>query len=424
MTSAKGSALLLTHIRQLVSPQGDGPLRGTALGELGIIEDAAVLCVGGKIVSVGTTSAAVRDKWVKGRRKDLQEIDCRGKVVLPGFVDSHTHPVFAAPRLLDFEKRCAGATESEIAEAGGGIWSTVAGVREESRAQLVRFALRAFEQMSAQGTTTIEAKSGYGLTVESELKSLEAIRDAASQFAGTVVPTLMGAYAVPPELRDQRAEYVRQVCEDMIPQADERALAWFVDVSCDRDAFDGDEAEHILTAAWQRNFGARLHICQFAPTPLHGLLKFNLASVDHLDCIQEEDIAELAQTGTIATLLPASNYFLHREPLPPARKLIDAGAAVALATGYNPGSAPTPSMPLVLSLACTQLKMSPAEAIAAATLNGAHALRIADRKGSIAPGKDADLAVFDAQDYREIPYWFGVNKCAMTIMNGKVQSQQ
>ena len=423
MKSANGSALLLTHIRQLVTPQGDGPLRGPALGELAIMEDAAVLCLGGRIVSVGATAAALRDPWVKEHKKGLQVIDCRGKVVLPGFVDSHTHPVFAAPRLLDFEKLCAGFTYEEVAEAGGGIRSSLAGVREASRAQLARLTLGAFRQMAAQGTTTIEAKSGYGLTVDSELKSLEAIRDATDQFAGTVIPTLLGAHVVPPEFCDNRAEYVRQVCEEMIPQADERGLAWFVDVFCDRGGFDAEEAEHILTAAWQRNIGARLHICQNVPTSLHGLLKFNLASVDHLDCIQAEDIAELAQTGTIATLLPASNCFLGRRELPPARKLINAGVAVALATGYNPGNAPTTSMPLVLSLACTHLKMSPAEAITAATLNGAHALRMAERKGSLVPGKDADMAIFDVTDYREIPYWLGANHCAMVVMNGRPHPQ-
>ena len=420
MKSAKANALLLTHIHQLATPHGDGPLRGPALRDLGIIEDAAVLCVGGKIVSVGATDAAVRDPWVKRHRKNLREIECRAKVVLPGFVDSHTHPVFTAPRLLDFEKRRAGASYEEIAAAGGGIQSSLAGVRAASRAELAAIILKAFEQMAAQGTTTIEAKSGYGQSVESEVKSLEAIRDAASRFAGTVAPTLLGAHIVPPELCRERAKYVRQICEEMIPQVDERGLAWFVDVFCDRGAFDLEEAELILTAAWQRNFGLRLHVCQLAPAPLHSLLKFNPLSLDHLDYAPDEAIAELAETGTIATLLPASNYFLGQEEFPPARKLIEAGVAVALATDYNPGTAPTPSMPFVLSLACTHMGMSPAEAIAAATLNAACALRLADHKGSLAPGKDADLAVFDAADYREIPYWFAVNRCTMVVMNGEV----
>jgi len=401
--------VLLVHIGQLVTPQGSEPLRGAALGKLEKVEDAAVLCVGGRIVSVGSTDAANRDPWVRQHRKELREIDCEGKLVLPGFVDSHTHPVFAAPRLTDFEKRIAGASYKEIAEAGGGIRSSIAGVREASRAELSRQVLRGFELMAAQGTTTMEAKSGYGLDVESEIKSLEAIREAGRQFPGTVVPTLLGAHVVPPEFADNREEYVRLICEEMIPQADERGLAWFV-----------DETELIFTAAWQRNFGARLHACQFTPASLHSLLKFNLASVDHLDCVRDPDIELLAQSSTVATLLPASNHFLGLSVFPPARKLIDAGVAVAVATDYNPGTAPTPSMPFVLSLACTHLKMSPAEAIGAATLNGACALRLADRKGSLEAGKDADLAVFNAEDYRELPYWLGVDLCSMGVMNGYV----
>jgi imidazolonepropionase len=415
------NVLLLVHIRQLVSPRGSEPLRGPALGDVGILEDAAVLCVGGKIVSVGTTDAARKDAWIKRHEQSVHEVDCQGKVVLPGFVDSHTHPVFTAPRLVDFEKRIAGATYEDIAEAGGGIRASVAAVRDATPADLADRVLHAFHQMAAQGTTTIEAKSGYGLSVEAEIKSLEAIGAAGREFPGTVVPTLLGAHVVPPEFADDRTEYVRQICEEMIPQVDERGLAWFVDVFCERGAFDVVETEQILTAAWERNLGARLHVCQLTPASLHGLLKFNPASLDHMDYVSDQDIAVLAQSNSVATLLPAANYFLGLKTFPPARKLIRAGVAVSLATDYNPGTAPTPSMPLVLSLACTQMKMSPAEAIAAATLNGACALRLADRKGSIEPGKDADLAIFAAEDYREIPYWFGVNRCEAVVINGELR---
>lgn len=415
------SALLLVNIGQLLTLRGDeGPRRGPALSELCMIEDAAVLCVGGKIVSVGTTKEAIRDGWIKEHKKDVVEIDCSERVVLPGFVDSHTHPVFASPRLVDFEKRITGASYEEIAEAGGGIRASIEGVRESSRAELTRRALRAFNEMASMGTTTIEAKSGYGLSVESEIKSLEAIRDAGNQFAGTVVPTLLGAHVVPPEFRNDRAEYVRLICEEMIPKADQRGLAWFVDVFCERGAFTADETEQILTVGWQHGFGARIHVCQLTPASLHSLLKFNLASVDHMDCVEDDDITELAQTNTVASLLPAANYFLGMEKYAPARKMIDAGVAVALATDYNPGTAPTPSMPFVLSLACTHMKMSPAEAIAAATINGAHALRMAETKGSIEAGKDADLAIFNVEDYREIPYWFGTNRCESVVIGGKL----
>lgn len=317
-----------------------------------------------------------------------------------------------------------GATYEEIAQSGGGILSSVEAVREASRAELGRGVLRGFKLMASQGTTTIEAKSGYGLNVEAEVKSLEAIREASRQFPGTVVPTLLAGHVLPSEFAHKREAYIRLVCEEMIPKVDEMGLAWFVDVFCEKGAFNAEEAEQILTAAWERGFAARLHMCQLSPGSLHGLLKTNLASVDHLDCVRDEDIGLLAESNTAATLLPAANYFLGLEKFPPARKLIDAGAAVALATDYNPGTAPTPSMPLVLSLACTHMKMSPAEAIAAATLNGAHALRLADRKGAIEPGKDADFALFEVDEYREIPYWFGVNRCAQVIINGEVWTQE
>jgi imidazolonepropionase len=319
---------------------------------------------------------------------------------------------------MDFEKRIAGATYEEIAAAGGGIASTVAAVREAPRAELTRHVLRGFQRMVACGTTTIEAKSGYGLNVAAEIKSLEAIRDAARQTPATVTPTLLGAHLVPAEFEDDRAEYVRQICEEMIPQADEGGLAWFVDVFCERGAFDLEEAETILTAAWQRNLGARIHVGQFSATSLHSLLKFSPASLDHMDLVEDGDIQLVAQTNTIATLLPGANYFLGLDKYPSARRLIAEGVAVALATDYNPGTSPTPSMSMVLSLACTHMGMSPAEAIAAATLNGACALRLADTKGSIEPGKDADLAIFNAEDYREIPYWFGMNQCESVIIGG------
>jgi len=418
-SASASAALLLTHIRQLLTLRGDeGPRRGPELQELGIIEDAAVLCAGGKIVAVGTTAEASRDHWLRMHKNSVEEVDCSHAVVLPGFLDAHTHPVFAAPRLADFEKRISGASYEEIATAGGGIRSSAAAVREAGKTELSARVLETFRQMAAQGTTTVEAKSGYGLSVEAELKSLEAIALAARHFPGTVVPTLLGAHAIPPEFADDRDEWVRLVCEELIPQADDANLAWFVDVFCDRDAFTAEEAELILTAAWQRGLGARLHANQISSVSLHGLLKFNPASLDHMDYVGDEDIAAIAQTSTVVTLLPASNYFLGLDKLPPARKLIDAGVAVGLATDFNPGTAPTPSIPLVLSLACTQMRLAPAEAITAATINAAHSLRLAESKGSVEPGKDADLAIFDVDDYREIPYWFGVSRCSAVVIGG------
>jgi len=416
----------LINIGQLltlrVSSHNSGPRRGTQLGELGIIEDAAVLCLGGKIVSVGKSKDALRDSWLKKNRESIIEIDCEHQVVLPGFVDSHTHPVFAAPRLVDFEKRICGATYEEIAEAGGGIRSSVEGVRKAGKSQLAEKVLLALREMAEQGTTTVEAKSGYGLTVESELKSLGAIRDAAARWPGTVVATLLGAHVVPREFQGNADAYVNEVCERMIPLAAKRKLAQFVDVFTERGAFSSDNTARIFEAATKYGLGVRAHVCQLTGAALQPLLRYHPASFDHMDHVSDEDVRELARHDTIATLVPGANYFLGLEKYPPARKLIDAGVPIALATDYNPGSSPTPSMPFVLSLACTHMKMSPAEAVSAATINGAWALRMSERKGSIETGKDADLAVFDVDDYREIPYWFGSNRCAFTVLNGMLMA--
>jgi imidazolonepropionase len=422
--AGQASALLLINIGQLLTLRGSsensGPRRGAALRELGILEDAAVLCLGGNIVSIGKTKDALRDSWLKKHRKKILQIDCGGGVVLPGFVDSHTHPAFINPRLVDFEKRISGATYEEVAGAGGGIRSSIEAVREAGKSELSGKVLDAIHQMACQGTTTIEAKSGYGLSVESELKSLKAIRDAAKSWPGTVVSTLLGAHVVPPEFRDKPAKYVDEICEKMIPQAAQLKLAQFVDVFTDRGAFTAQETSRIFTAAEQHGLGARAHISQLVQTPVAPLLRFHPASLDHLDHVSDADISALAASQTVATLVPGANYFLGLEKYPPARKLIDAGVAVALATDYNPGSSPTPSMPFVLSLACTHMKMSPAEAISAATINSAWALRLQDRKGSIEPGKDADLSLFDVKDYREIAYWFASNRCALTVLNGSL----
>jgi len=421
------TAVLLANIGQLLTLSADsstrGPRRGLTLQQLGTINDGAVLWVGGKIVSVGTIKDALRDPWIKKHRKNITEIDCSGKVVLPGFVDSHTHPVFVGPRLVDFEKRIEGASYEAIAAAGGGIRSSLEAVRAAAKIVLTEKVLGVLQDMAAHGSTTVEAKSGYGLTVESELKSLQAIREAASRWPGTVVSTLLGAHVVPKEFQGCSQKYVEIVCKEMIPAAAGRKLAEFVDVFCDKGAFTAAEAEQIFDAAEAHGLSVRAHMGQLSETSLTPFLRFKPASFDHMDHVNDTDIAPLAASDTVATLVPGANYFLGLKDYPNARRLIDSGVAVALATDYNPGTSPTLSMPMAMSLACTHMKMSPAEAIAAATINGAWALRLADRKGSIEPGKDADMAVFAVDDYREIPYWFGANHCTMTIANGVVVSR-
>ncbi len=412
--------ILLDHISELVTLAGAAaPRRGAQMRELGIIRDAAVLISGGQIVAVGTSRELARSTWLKQHRREVIELDCRGKLVTPGFVDSHTHPVFAAPRLVDFEKRAAGASYEEIAKAGGGIRASIDGVRKATESALAAQVSSALRQAQAQGTTTLEAKSGYGLDTASELKSLKAIRRAASEWPGTVVSTFLGAHVVPPEFKSNPDAYVELLCRELLPKVARGNLAQYVDVFCERGAFTLAQSERILSAATAHKLRTRVHVGQLTNTPLADVLRYTPVSLDHLDHLTAADIKALAASDTVATLLPGANYFLATKAYPPARKLIQAGAAVALATDFNPGTAPTISMPMILSLACTQMKMTVAEALVAATINGAHALELAARKGSVEAGKDADLAFFELDDLRELAYWFGANHCVAVMMAGR-----
>jgi imidazolonepropionase len=413
--------LLLANIGQLLTLRGGAaPRRGGALSEIGLIEDAAVLCSGGKVIAAGPQGGVLRDAWLRTNRKKVKELDCEGRVVIPGLIDCHTHPVFAEPRLVDFEKRIRGAGYEEIAAAGGGIRSSVAAVRRSSRGELSKKVLKALNAMLEQGTSVVEAKSGYGLTLEDEVKSLEAIRDAARQWPGEGVPTLLAAHVVPQEYDGKPDGYVKKVCDEMIPLVAKKKLAKYVDVFCDRGAFTQEQSEKVLAAARKHGLGTRAHVCQFTAANLGPLLAHQPASFDHMDCVQPADISLLARGETVAVLLPGANYFLGHKEFPDARKLIDAGVPVALATDYNPGTSPTPSMPFIISLACTHMRMTPAEALAASTINAACALRLQDSKGSLEAGKDADMAVFDVKDYREIAYWFAWNRCVEMVVAGRV----
>jgi imidazolonepropionase len=411
--------VLLHRISQLVTMSGmPGPRRGRQMREIGVIKDAAVLISGGKVAAVGTSSEVLRSPWLKAHRAEVIELDCRGKLVLPGFVDSHTHPVFVAPRLIDFEKRVAGASYEAIASAGGGIGASIKGVREASEAKLADHVLSALRQAQSQGTTTVEAKSGYGLDAASEIKSLKAIRRAAQQWQGTVLATFLGAHVPPPEYKQNPEQYLELVCGEILPKVARLKLAQFVDVFCERGAFTLEQTERILRESERHGLRTRVHVGQLTNTPLATILAHNPLSVDHLDCLEKADVAALVAGETVATLLPGANYFLATKKYPPARKLIDAGVAVALATDYNPGTSPTISMPMVLSLACTQMRMTVEEALTGATINGACALELDERKGSVEMGKDADLAFFELDDYRELAYWFGGNHCSAVMTSG------
>jgi imidazolonepropionase len=412
--------VLLHRISQLITMSGEqGARRGRQMREIGVIEDAAVLISGGKVTAVGKSREVLRDPWLKKHRAEVVELDCRGKVVLPGFVDSHTHPVFVSARLIDFEKRVAGAGYEAIAAAGGGICASIEGVRAAGEATLAEHVLSALRQAQSQGTTTLEAKSGYGLDAASEIKSLKAIRRASGQWQGTVVSTFLGAHVPPPEFKLEPEKYVELVCTDILPKVAKQKLAQCVDVFCERGAFTLEQTERILVEAERHGLRTRVHVGQLTNTPLATILALHPLSVDHLDYLEKADVAALVAGESVATLLPGANYFLATKKYPPARKLIDAGVAVALATDYNPGTSPTISMPMVLSLACTQMRMTIPEALTAATINGAYALELGEQKGSVEVGKDADLAFFELDDYRELAYWFGGNHCVAVMTKGR-----
>jgi len=406
-------SLLVRGARQLLTLRGPhGPRRGPAMRDLGIVEHGSVLIVDGRIIAVGEVDP----------HRGIEEFDATGKVVLPGFVDSHTHLVWVSPRLLDYEMRISGATYADIAARGGGILSTVKTVREAPQAQLLSQARSALAAFYANGTTTVEAKSGYGLDEATEMKTLGVIATLAKE-GYDVIPTYLGAHVAPPEYA-KPAGYIAWVASHMIPRIAQEGLAVFADVFCEHGAFTLDETRIYLEAAQRNGLGLKLHAEQFSRSGAARLgVELGAVSVDHLESAAPEDADALARSSTIATLLPGAVFHLGLNTYPPARMLIDRGAAVALATDYNPGTSPTTSMPMILSLACTQMRMTPAEAISAATINGAHALRIADRVGSIEAGKDGNLTVFNAADYREIPYRFGMNLVAATIYRGEQLGQ-
>ncbi len=384
------------------------------MSRIGLIEDGAVLIRDGLIAATGRTADITR----LPAARNAKVIDATDKVVMPAFVDSHTHLVFGAPRLTDFEMRIAGARYEEIAKAGGGIASSVRATRAATNAGLTAHAVHFAQQALTTGTTTLEAKSGYGLNAETEIRILEVIRDAAKATPAELIPTFLGAHVVPADT--PRAAYIKLLVKEMIPEVAKEGLAEFCDVFCDRGAYTLAEARVILCAAAKHKMKLKIHAEQLTRTGGAAMAaKMRATSADHLDCATPADIATLAKSPTIATLLPGCSFFLGL-PYPNARRLIDGGAAVALATDFNPGTSPALSMAFMMSLACTQMKMSPAEAVTAATTNAAHAVGRGERLGSLEPGKQADLAIFDAADFREIPYYVGRNTCWMTIKKGQI----
>ena len=385
-----------------------------------------VTCNGDKILE--KSAIIVRDKRVIGMlpAKEAYDnyngaavVDCEGGVITPGFVDSHTHAVFGGPRAAEYEMRSRGLDYMEIARQGGGINASVSDVRRRSEDELVELALPRLYEMVRLGTTTVEIKSGYGLTTADELKTLRAIQRIAQQVPLRVVPTFLGAHDIPLEYRHRRADYVAMIINEMIPAVAESKLAKFCDVFMEPGAFTRDESESILRAAAEHGLLLKLHADEFENSGAAELAaQLGAASADHLGAISDAGIAALANSPTVATLLPATLFFLGKTKYAPARKLIDAGATVALATDYNPGTAPSCSMPLVLTMACSQMRMTPLEAIRAATTGAAQALRLHD-VGSISEGSYADFVLWRVADFREIPYHFGTPPIAGVWIGGE-----
>jgi imidazolonepropionase len=407
--------LLIRNIRQLVTARSDGKpfLAGKDMRDPGVLEHVSVLIEGEKIRGIGPAAS-----FDQSLADDATVLDASPYVALPGFVDSHTHMVFAGSRENEFAMRAKGISYDEIAAAGGGILSTVKATRAASKKELKKLASKRLDAMMKHGTTTVEIKSGYGLNEESEIKMLEAINELAEEHFMTIVPTFLGAHALPPEFKDDRQGYIDQLCERMLPYIAKRKLARFCDVFCEENYFTVQEAAVILGKALALGLKPKLHADEFKAiggTPLAAELQ--AVSVDHLEHLNEAGLQALQKGNTVAVLLPGVSFFL-RNPYAPARRLIDAGVPVAIASDFNPGSCMAFSMPLMMTIACTQMGMTPEEAIVAATLNGAAAVGASDTLGSIEVGKQADMMLYDVPNYRFLAYHFGVNHVAGVIKRG------
>jgi imidazolonepropionase len=407
--------LVIRNAAQLVciSRQRERQKRGREMRHLDVVEDGAVILRDDRIEWTGPTSDLLAPPGA-------EVIDAAAKTVLPGFVDSHTHLIFAGTREDEFELRLQGVTYPEIAARGGGINATVHRVREASKEQLKELARRRLDRMLALGVTTVEVKSGYGLSPMDEVKCLEAIAELNREHPCDLVPTFLGAHEVPPEYRDDREGYLRLVIERMLPEVAGRKLAEFCDVFCEQGVFSVAESEQLLHAAAAHGLKLKIHADEFSPLGGAELAaRLKATSADHLLHITQNGIEALHAAGTIATLLPGTAFFLGL-PYAPARRLIDQGLPVALATDCNPGSSMTENLPLIGTIACTQMKMLPAEVMTALTLNAAAALGRSDRIGSLEVGKQADLVIADAPNYRFLPYHFGVNHVWKVIKAGRV----
>lgn len=410
--------LLIHNIGQLVTcASGGKPKRGAEMRDVGIIENAAVAIKDGKFFAVGGSDE------IEGQYVPKTVIDANGSAVCPGFVDPHTHIVYAGDRLDEFELKIEGADYLEILKNGGGIISTVRKTRKASFEQLVEQARARLDKMLACGTTTVEIKTGYGLDTETELKMLRVIEELDETHAIDIVPTFLAAHAVPPEYKGKMDAYVDLICREMLPAAYDRLSArrsFFADVFCERNAFDLEQSRRILDTAKSLGFGIKAHVDQF--TNLGGsrmAIDAQAVSIDHLDAISDDEINQLSSNNTVGIVIPTENFNAGKIQFANARKMIDAGCAIAISTDYNPGSAPCPSQPMAMAIACRYQKLLPSQTLNAATVNAAFAVGLGETHGSIEIGKTADLLILDCSDYRQIAYEFGGNLVKAVVKRGK-----
>ncbi|MBD3257242.1 imidazolonepropionase [candidate division GN15 bacterium] len=418
MPPEKRATILIKNIGQLITMRGPAPRVGSQMNDLGLIEDAGIAFAGEDVLAVGKSDEI-------GGHVELSEgctvIDAGGRVVTPGLIDPHTHPVFAKTREREFEMRAQGRPYMEIAKAGGGIRTSVRALREASAVDLRQNMTKRLDLLLAHGVTTVEAKSGYGLSTESEIKSLEVIRDVADVHPMDVVATFLGAHEVPDEYREDREGYVRLVIEEMIPAVTRDNLAEFCDIFCEEGVFEIEDSRRIMTAAKDAGLKLKFHADELVSLGGAELAaELGAVSADHLGFISDEGIKRMAEAGTVAVLLPGTLFSLQSKTYAPARKMIESGVVVALSTDCNPGSSFTESLAMIVTLAVLQMKMTTAEAISAVTVNSAAAIDRTGKIGQLVPGMQGDAVVWDMGDYRELSYHYGVNLVHRVIKRGKL----